>query len=222
MNEYSSYRTAEDQLLDRIMEFPDFVTKTMHERIMDGFILMDPSDNENTRSNYTYAEKFFEWLITGKKELSTELVDLNPWVKRFVDTAGLPDNFSASYGWKIKEQLDVIMTELVTHSESRRGYVPILHPQDQVILSVKTTHEYPCTIGFQFLIRENHLNMVVNMRSNNCLSVMPYDVYNFTRLQLYVAQMLGLRVSRYFHQINSAHIYNGDVRRLRESKTIIK
>lgn len=220
MRKFNTYYEAETALISEIVYNPDFTTATTQELICTGFILKNPLANCNIRSNYEYADEFFKWLLTGEKQLSQELLNLNPWVKRFVDTVGLPDNFSSSYGWKIKEQIDVIKQELVNHDESRRGYVNILTPDDAVILTTKTTHEYPCTIGFQFFIRNNDLHMVVNMRSNNAYSVMPYDVYNFTMLQHHVAQELKIGLGLYYHQINNAHIYKGDVRRIKQSANV--
>lgn len=216
MREFKTYLEAEEALCRAIVAKPDFITATTFEKIGLGFILTQPWNNENTHSNYDYARKFFAWLTTGEKELSDELIQANPWVKRFVSKDGLPDSFSASYGWKIKEQMPTILSELRTRGETRRAYINVLYPQDNVILFSKTTHEYPCTIGFQFFIRDSKLIMIVNMRSNNVYAVMPYDVFNFTSLQYNVAEILGITMGNYYHQINNAHLYKGDVRRLKE------
>lgn len=217
---YDNYKEAEVDLLKRIIWTPDFVTKHTNEVLGAGFILSDPQNNENGRSNYKYAEEFFNWLISGEMELSEAIMRMNPWVKRFVDTAGLPPNFSASYGPKIKGQINTIMDELLKNEESRRAYLSILYPTDQVILQldhtgVKSTHEFPCTIGLHFMIREGRLQLIANMRSNNCYRVLPYDVYNFTCLQKYIANQIDIEMGAYLHQMNSAHLFSGDVRRLK-------
>jgi thymidylate synthase len=222
---YDNYNQAEWDLVNRIVFYPDFITKTTNEVLNTGFVLTNPLENKNAHSNYDYAQKFFEWMISNQAKLSKELVEVNPWVQRFMDTTELPEGFSSSYSSKIGVQLDTLVTELVVHGESRRAYLNILFPTDQVILMVpKSTHEYPCTIGLHFFIRPwsiagktNVLHMIVNMRSNNCWSVMPYDVYNFTMLQKHVADLLGIGLGKYYHQINNAHIYKGDVRRIREN-----
>lgn len=216
MKEYNSYAEAELVLIRQALYNPDFVTSTTNELLGVGFVLLNPGNNKNTHSNYQYADAFFKWLLSGEKQLSDELIELNPWVKRFVTSAGLPENFSAAYSWKIKEDLPHLIEELKHNSESRRAYANILRPEDKVILRAKTTHEYPCSIGFQLFIREGSLHFMVNMRSNNLYAVMPYDVYNFTSLQLHLAKELGVKVGYYYHMINNAHLYKGDVRRLKE------
>ena len=112
MKSFDTYQEAEDHLINEIINNPDFITKSCNEIIGTGFILHSPLNNRNDHSNYDYADKFFEWVLSGEKQLTQELIDSNPWVERFVDPTSLPDSFSASYGWKIKEQLPKIMDEL--------------------------------------------------------------------------------------------------------------
>lgn len=211
---YASYSTAETELCQRIINEPDYRTSTTYVRLLDGFVLLDVRANKNQHSNYSYAEEFFQWMMTGEEKLSQRMIDINPWVQRFVDNTGLPAGFSSSYGWKIKQQLDVVLEELERNKETRRAYINVLYPADHVICGAKTTMEYPCTIGLHYHIIDMKLVCICNMRSNNCLSVMPYDVYNFTRLQQHIAHKLGYPCGDYIHQINNAHLYKGDVRRI--------
>jgi thymidylate synthase len=222
MKRFSSYQEAENEMISRIISIPDFINKDTHEIICDGFILTNPMNNRNDRSNYEYADEFFKWMLSGETELSEKIRELNPWAERFVASTNLPENFSSSYGKKLLSQLDPIVTELKKDNGSRRGYINILVPEDNIILHTKTTHEYPCTIGLHFMIRDRKLILIVQMRSNNCLSVMPYDVYNFTMLQKYVADLVSIEQGDYYHQINSAHLYKGDVRRIIERRNETK
>jgi len=208
MRKYSNYAEAEHDLIHKITLDPDFVNSDTYECVGLGFILTDPCNNKNATANYEYAEEFFQWILSGSTSLSQRIKELNPFAKQFVDSTNLPESYSSSYGAKIKQQLDIVLHELGSNKESRRAYVNVLYPEDKIILGVETTHEFPCTIGFQFLIRDNKLHMSVQMRSNNVVKVMPYDVYNFTRLQQYVGQKLGLELGNYYHYIVSAHIFN--------------
>lgn len=219
MKKFSSYKDAEMWAIKKIVEEPDHINHDTREILQLGFMLSNPRNNRNNRSDYEYAEEFFQWILSGERELSKRLLELNPWVERFVRTENLPEGFSASYAWKIKEQLPGIIKELKSKRDSRRGYINILYPNDQVILHTKTTHEYPCTVGIHLIARDR-LHMIVNMRSNNCLSVMPYDVYNFTRLQEYICEEYDFKLGYYYHQMNSAHVYVGDVRRFEEGQII--
>ena len=101
-------------------------------------------------------------------KFSNKIKKMNPFAKKFIDSSNLPENYSSTYGWKIKEQLGPVISELNRDSSTRRAYLNILLNEDKIILGKDTTHEYPCTIGIQFLIRiDDHnkpkLNMIVNM-----------------------------------------------------------
>jgi len=213
---FKTYAEAESFFVHEICHNPDYVNHDTSEMVGVGFTLTNPLANKNKHSNYEYAQAFFDWLISGKGELSSEVLRLNPWAQRFIDTSGLPEGFSGSYGIKLAGQLDVAVNELKVQKEGRRSYVSILWPSDQIILTSKTTHEYPCTVGFSFFVRNGALDMVVNMRSNNCLNVLPYDVYNFTSLQKMVAFRLGVDIGYYTHFANSLHVFKSDVRSVLE------
>jgi thymidylate synthase len=207
----NNFQEIERILLSDILTSYNFISGETFEKINVSFCLTDPQNNKNNRSNYRYAEEFFNWMISGDTNLSTKLEELNPFAKRFLDTSDLPENFSSTYGWKIKDQLPHVIRELKRDNETRRAYINILLNNDKIILGAKTTHEYPCTIGIQLLIREKKLIMVVNMRSNNAFTVLPYDVYNFTKLQNYISGQLGIEIGSYYHQVNSLHIFKRDV-----------
>lgn len=209
----NSFQEIGKKLQSEILVNCDFVTQETFEKINIGFCLTDPKNNRNNRSNYKYAEEFFNWMISGDTNLSNKLEELNPFAKRFLDTSDLPENFSSTYGWKIKDQLPHIIKELKRDSETRRAYINILLNDDKIILGAKTTHEYPCTIGIQLLIREEKLIMIVNMRSNNVFTVLPYDVYNFTELQNYISGQLNIKMGSYYHQVNSLHFFKRDVQK---------
>jgi thymidylate synthase len=209
MKRFSTYKDAEVYMVNEITHFPTFINSDNNEVVGLGFVLENPLENRNDHSNYDYAEKFFRFVLSGEKTLSQEVINANPWTTRFMDPKGLPDNFSTSYGWKIKDQLPKIIEEL--QEGSRRAYLNILLEEDHIILGKTTTHEYPCTVGIHFMVRENQLNCLVQMRSNNIVKVMPYDVFNFTSLQAIVAKQIGLELGSYFHQVSSAHIFFNDL-----------
>ena len=67
--------------------------------------------------------------------------------------------------------------------------------------------EYPCCSTIHFMIRDEMLHMMVSMRSNNMVIVIPYDVYLNIHLMDTVAAELNLPVGNYYHSINSAHFF---------------
>ena len=113
---------------------------------------------------------------------------------------------NGAYGPRIKKSLLKIVEILKKDPDSRRAVVPIYGKEDAGLDS----KDIPCTIGFQFLIRNNKLDMIVNMRSNDIFLGFPYDTFNFTMWQEYVACKLNIEIGTYTHIANSLHFYEKD------------
>lgn len=69
------------------------------------------------------------------------------------------------------------------------------------------TSDLSCTNTIQFIAREGSLHAFVNMRSNDVIWGVPYDVFLFTALQELMAVELGLQLGSYYHYAASMHIY---------------
>ena len=74
--------------------------------------------------------------------------------------------------------------------------------------------EVPCTLNLQYLVRDNKLNAITYMRSQNAFGLLPYDVFLFTMLQEYVQATLKPKIEvelgTYHHFSGSCHIYEQD------------
>jgi hypothetical protein len=86
-----------------------------------------------------------------------------------------------------------------------------------VMDNVENKRDYPCTIGFQFLIRGEKLLMITQMRSNDVWLGLAYDAFQFTQLQLTLARMLGVEPGHYVHRAASLHIYERDLEAINEN-----
>ncbi len=76
--------------------------------------------------------------------------------------------------------------------------------------NLKETKDYPCTrlLQFQKQANTNKLDLTVYMRSNDLIwGASAVNIFNFTLMQEYFAQMLGLEVGCYFHVANNLHYY---------------
>lgn len=93
--------------------------------------------------------------------------------------------------------------KLQIDKNSRRAVALCFYPEDIVAES----KDIPCIISMQFLVRNNELNCIVNMRSQSAIFMMPYDVFLFTFLQEYVAHKLQIKVGKYYHNCASFHYY---------------
>jgi thymidylate synthase len=70
-----------------------------------------------------------------------------------------------------------------------------------------STNDLSCVNTLQFIVRQGKLHAFVNMRSNDVIWGVPYDVFLFTTLQELMATELGLEVGAYHHYAASMHIY---------------
>jgi thymidylate synthase len=69
------------------------------------------------------------------------------------------------------------------------------------------TRDVPCTLTWQFFIRDEKLELHVNMRSNDVWLGLPYDLFNFTSIQRHLAARLDVGIGDYYHHVGSLHLY---------------
>lgn len=200
------------KLLYRSPQFAGIVTRKMEamETLNLSFCLTDPTKNTiqsvARNPNMAYAEAFARYVVNGG-ENTDELIRLNPVAKRYLSDKHVKGHV-VNYGKRIADQTMGIIKLLQDDPGSRRAVIHILEKSDNIIAHTKNaTMEFPCAETLHFLIREDKLHCIVNMRSQNVPLVLVYDVYNFTAVQLYVAKQLGLAPGNYYHNMASAHIY---------------
>lgn len=67
--------------------------------------------------------------------------------------------------------------------------------------------DFVCSISQQFIFRNNQLDCVVLMRSNDLIYGFSYDVPWFTYLQIKIANELNLKLGYYNHYACDMHVY---------------
>lgn len=126
--------------------------------------------------------------------------EFNKNMEKFSDD-GL--TLSGAYGTRISTELKYIIDKLTSDNHSRQAVVSI-YRNDDIHSKSKGV---PCTLDLQFLVRDNKLHMVVNMRSNDILYGFQHDVVMFTILQETIANTLQIPMGYYIHQPSSLHVY---------------
>lgn len=139
--------------------------------------------------------------LLGGVSYPETVIDVGPQFKKFTEDNGL---FHGAYGLRTAGQYDVIIDRLKSDPSTRQAVVTIWNPQFDLLPSKR---DYPCTILHQFRIRKNKLNMSVYMRSNDVWLGAAYDFFQFTRVQLAIASVLGIEPGTYGHHVGSLHIY---------------
>jgi len=126
---------------------------------------------------------------------------IGPQFANYTESNG---TFHGAYGPRTNGQYEVIIERLQQDPDSRQAVVTIWNPQYDLMSEKR---DYPCTILHQFRIRDNKLNMSVYMRSNDVWLGAAYDFFQFTRVQIAMASVLGIEPGKYAHHVGSLHIY---------------
>jgi thymidylate synthase len=71
--------------------------------------------------------------------------------------------------------------------------------------------EVPCTLNLQFMVRNEKLDMITYMRSQDVHKLLPHDLFIFTMIQEYQAALLQRDIGTYNHLSGSFHIYENEL-----------
>lgn len=168
--------------------------------------------NKARKMDLRFAIGEFLWFINKSNNLNY-MTFYNKRYKNFSDDG---HTLHGAYGPRIFERSwTEAIEKLKSDVHSRQAVINIY---DDSLDLKNETKDVPCTLTMQFMIRNNKLNLFVNMRSNDLIWGFPYDCFSFTMLQELMAKEIGVEIGTYHHFINSAHIYK---RHFDVSKSII-
>ena len=166
--------------------------------------ISDSKVKRNWSIEYAYAE--WRWYMSGDRNIAKlgELYGKVPQIwQRMADADG---NVNSNYGWQWERtsQLDIVIQMLKDNPETRQAAISIYDGKE----ISDYTYDTPCTYAVQFTILNNKLNMSVVMRSNDLWYGFCNDQYQFSNLQMLVANETGYDVGTYYHFAHNLHLYN--------------
>lgn len=126
---------------------------------------------------------------------------VGPQFSKYAEDDGM---FHGAYGVRTNGQYARVVERLQQDPSTRQALVTIWNPELDLMPDKR---DYPCTVLHQFRIRNNRLNMSVYMRSNDVWLGAAYDWFQFTRVQIAIASVLGIEPGLYAHHVGSLHIY---------------
>ncbi len=159
----------------------------------------------------------FLWMLFGRDDHEF-IGHYNPKGAKLAEVDG---HYPGAHGRRIGNQLFRVIDELRAEPSSRRAVLQISREEDLFSHS----RDIPCVIAIQLFRRPvtlistpespargpaEALDMVVHMRSQNSIFVMPYDIYAFTMFQEFIASALGIHLGTYHHQVGSLHYFEGE------------
>ncbi len=111
------------------------------------------------------------------------------------------------YGPRLRgdaDQLAAVINLLRERPTSRRAVIQLFDREDLL----EPHADVPCTCTLQFLNRQEGLDLIVYMRSNDVFIGLPHDVFCFTMIQELVARCVGTDLGQYIHVAGSLHLYD--------------
>lgn len=119
--------------------------------------------------------------------------------------------FSYTYSerFALNNAIARVITELRHRPDTRQAVLPIFN-NDRDLRNVGGIKRIPCSLHYQFTVREEKLKLFYVMRSTDFNTHFPYDIWLALRLQEFVANELDLAVGYFTFFTGSLHLYAKD------------
>ena len=153
--------------------------------------------------NYIFALGELAWHLSKSNDLNF----INYYTKNW--NIASDDGISiqqSCYGKKLFDisVWDKLIKELTIDNGTRRAVINLYENENSLGLNLR---DVSCTIALHFIIRDNKLDLIVNMRSNDIIWGLPNDIFVFTMIQEMLAKQIDVELGDYYHQVNSLHVY---------------
>ena len=164
--------------------------------------------------NPAFALAEVVWIMNGRNDSSL----LNFWNPRLPRFQGSGDTYHGAYGFRLRRQFGLDQIKLAYETlrhvpHSRQVVLQIWDARSDLSLDQGTPRDpdVPCNICALLKVRENRLEWVQVMRSNDLVLGLPHNFVQFTHLQEMFAGWLGCEVGTYTHFSDSLHVYVRDL-----------
>jgi thymidylate synthase len=196
-----------------------------HELLHAGFIINNPRQrwivSRRPAINPAFAIAEVVWILNGRNDAAF----LNHWNPKLPLYAGDVQHYHAAYGFRLRkafgfDQLERAFNALSSNPDTRQVVLQIWSPRIDFpdTAGQPVADDIPCNICALPKIRNNKLEWLQIMRSNDLQRGLPYNFIQFTSLQEILAGWLGAGLGAYHHISDSLHVYERDAS---EVKTII-
>ncbi len=163
--------------------------------------------SEDRKMSMRYAVGELAWYMSANNSLSEIRKYTTAWDRMSDDG----ETVNSNYGWCIRkkygfDQWEHVKQILKEDPNTRQAVIHIKEP------SQEKTNDMNCTCTLQFFIRDEKLYMTVYMRSNDIWMGFPYDVFQFTFMQVLMSMELGIDLGTYTHISGSLHLYKRNLK----------
>lgn len=164
----------------------------------------------NRKLSLQFAAAEALWILSGSDYLQ-------PLLKHAPSMAKYSDDgikLFGAYGPKVFGQMPHVISALASDHDSRQAVINIWRENPP------PSKDIPCTCSVQWLIRDDTIHCVDNMRSSDLWLGWSYDVFTFTMVTAYIALLLrdrhGLELNLGCFTLNagSQHIYKTNLEKV--------
>jgi thymidylate synthase len=188
-----------------------------HELLHVMFTIHDPRRrwvvSRHPTINPAFAIAEVVWILNGRNDAAF----VNHWNPRLPRYAGDVECYHAAYGFRLRkefgfDQLERAYDALSNNPDTRQIVLQIWNPQIDFPDSAgrPVSADVPCNVCALPKLRDNKLEWLQIMRSNDLQRGLPYNFVQFTCLQEILAGWLGAEIGTYTHVSDSLHIYERD------------
>lgn len=121
--------------------------------------------------------------------------------------------FDYTYNERISFQIQPIIDELRMHPESRQAIIEV-HNNMRDLFGLGGRRRIPCSMFYQFMIRDGKLDVIYVMRSSDFATHFQNDIWQADELRRYIAAHLNLPIGKFIMFVSSLHIYKKDWEKL--------
>lgn len=118
--------------------------------------------------------------------------------------------FAYTYNERWRDQLPRVIRELQVRPETRQAILT-MYDRHEDMANWGGKDRVPCSLHWQFLIREGALHVIYVMRSCDLLTHFPIDIALSARLLRHVASVLGINCGTLTYFTGSLHAYQKDL-----------
>jgi len=152
------------------------------------------------------------WILTG----SSQVEEVSRYCKRIAEFSDDGRHLQGAYGPRFVSQIKYVVDKLIDDRWTRQAVMTFWerNPRD--------SRDIPCTVMAQFLIRDGKLHMLVAMRSSDAWLGVPYDIFSFSMMAVYIHSLLktlgdvDLQLGNLTIFAGSQHIYDRDKLKARD------
>lgn len=161
------------------------------------------------------------WILSGRNDLDF-IKQYAPSIKRWSDDGYF---MAGAYGPRVVDQIPYVLKCFKEDLSTRQAIISIWRSSPTKSLDI------PCTLSLQFLVRDmpgkqgtvRELHCIANMRSSDAYLGLPYDLFTFSMIAIYIALLLketkgvcDLTLGALHLNAASSHIYQRDENKIRQ------